>query len=40
MEVIKSVSLGSIGKAVGVDPTTQNEVAFDDDARANEAYCD
>ena len=40
MEVIKSASLGSIGKAVGVDPATKNEVAFEDDARANEAYCD
>ena len=41
MNVIKGVSLGAIGKkAVGVDPAMKNEIAFEDDARANEAYCD
>ena len=40
LAVIKGVSLGAIGKAVGVDPAMKNEIAFEDDARANEAYCD
>ena len=25
---------------MGVDPAMKNEIAFEDDARANEAYCD